>query len=391
MSEHAAQKFALIKRYISENKIKITDLALEAGYARPYISSVLNGKLSYNDDLLDVLLRALNIDYDKEMEQLQTLHHYFKDVETAIQYFDFNQARRMLNQAFAAIPHSSIFHEQFARIQSLEHFIDTYEKGITVQDSWTFYDTTLRQLCDLTVSYHRHTVKSHDRIFKILLDPHTKNFAYWNVRVLHAELLMYENEYSKAMDLVDSLLNHFQHHSNVNGLFLVNMLKIRLLLRSHRISNATDILKNHHYLIHETYRHRPYFHRYAMWAQYEYRWITRNFYLTGNDEYEDTLSLYYRMIFTYYSGNRHHFEKMAQHYRYFDHQPALITDTYALIQNLYTPSLSVEDLDNCQKRLSKDYDGFVLAPLKYLLIQCYENNRSYKSANALLKDTEEFK
>ena len=92
-------KIQIIKKHIEINKIKITDFALEAGYARPYLSSIINQSKQANHGILDHLLNTLNINFDTEKKMIKSIEYYTKKIERALLFKNIEKAKQ-LNHEF---------------------------------------------------------------------------------------------------------------------------------------------------------------------------------------------------------------------------------------------------------------------------------------------------
>ncbi|HEY4537336.1 MAG TPA: hypothetical protein VIG45_02650 [Erysipelothrix sp.] len=91
-------KLKIIQNHIKHHDIKITDLAIEAGYARPYLSSVLNQSKKANHGILDHLLQTLKIDYPLEKQRILSLQNLIEDIEYALLYNDIESAKDLYLQ-----------------------------------------------------------------------------------------------------------------------------------------------------------------------------------------------------------------------------------------------------------------------------------------------------
>ena len=91
-------KLAIIRNHISVHDIKITDLAIEAGYARPYLSSIINQSKEANHGILDHLLQTLKIDYLSEKTQIESLNKLSNDIEHALLYNNIECAQNLYQE-----------------------------------------------------------------------------------------------------------------------------------------------------------------------------------------------------------------------------------------------------------------------------------------------------
>ncbi|CAM3615143.1 hypothetical protein ERUR111494_03210 [Erysipelothrix urinaevulpis] len=69
----------------------MTDLAYEAGYARPYLSAILNRNRRANHALLNHLLETLDINYKLEIQQLETLYSLLDMFQHSLTYKTINR------------------------------------------------------------------------------------------------------------------------------------------------------------------------------------------------------------------------------------------------------------------------------------------------------------
>lgn len=91
-------KLKIIQNHIKHHDIKITDLAIEAGYARPYLSSVLNQSKKANHGILDHLLQTLKIDFPLQKQRILSLENLIQDIEYALLYNDIESAKALYLQ-----------------------------------------------------------------------------------------------------------------------------------------------------------------------------------------------------------------------------------------------------------------------------------------------------
>jgi len=233
-------KLDLIRHNISTNNIKVTDLSQDAGYARPYVSSVLNNSRAANEGFLNHLLDTLQIDYVKEIENMQYLDNLMERFLHSLTYKKentdklYNQLLKIGNQSEVPVLLKSKYHECLSLYKVInKESIDVDAEGFNKSSDGLFI---------LAIKEYNH--KNFDKALEIIDSPaiqksdtsmvlYFKSFCHFNNKNF---IEAYHNLYKAEALILES--------SNYRRLFDLQILKIKLFAVQNKYNEASRVYEN---------------------------------------------------------------------------------------------------------------------------------------------------
>lgn len=232
-------KLSLIREYININNINITELAEKSGYARPYVSSVINQSRQASDGFLNHLLDILKINYEEEVKKIQNLKNLMNDARTSLAYTDetyLQNYNKLTNHKIEDIPF--LLKEEYDLTIALFNLID----GEVIQIT-NLKNKKLSTLYLLVLTLNYFNLNNFNKSLEYLNKINDKRL-YPIILYLKSYIHLHNSDYILSNNSITKAETELIDQNNYYRFLDLQILKMKLYSLNNKFLKAKSIYKN---------------------------------------------------------------------------------------------------------------------------------------------------